>query len=172
MDIKQVIRERKSIRSFYDKTVPSELVRELITYAHFAPSAGNLQARDFIIVNNNEQKEKLCQAALGQKFISEAPVNIVVCANLKRISRYGDRGKEFYCLQDCAAAVEHILLLAVDMGLGACWVGAFNDTEVASVLKLPSYVKPVAIIPIGYPRIKGTHTSRLNLNELVHNNAW
>lgn len=130
MDIKDVILNRHSVRSFSHKKPPSILISEIIKYAHLAPSAGNLQSRGYIIVQEVKIKIELSRAAFDQEFIIEAPVNIVVCANLNRISQYGLRGKELYCIQDSAAAIENILLLAVDFGLGACWVGAFNENNV------------------------------------------
>ena len=172
MDLKDVILKRHSVRSFSNKCPSEDTIHEMIKYANLAPSAGNLQARDFIIVDDNKIKEKLSAAALDQKFIVEAPVNIVVCANLYRISSYGKRGVELYCLQDAAAAVEHILLLAVDNGLDACWVGAFDENEAAKILKLPSYIRPVAIIPIGYSKEKVAPSSRIDNKELIHYNRW
>ena len=131
-----------------------------------------MQARDFIIVEDIEIRKELSKAALDQEFIIEAPVSIVVCANLDRISPYGTRGRELYCLQDAAAAVEHILLMAVENGLGTCWVGAFNEKEVSKILNLPSHIRPVAIIPIGYPKEKPTLTSRIDIKKLIHYNKW
>lgn len=172
MDLKEIIQQRHSIRSFSDKRIPLNLIHEMIKLANLAPSAGNLQAREFIIVDDFEIKKRLSNAALDQEFIAEAPVNIIVCAHLNRISPYGMRGRELYCIQDSAAAVEHILLLAVDHGLGACWVGAFDEVEVSKILSLPSYVRPVAIIPIGYPIGKADLTSRINTKALIHYNGW
>ena len=171
MDVKDAILNRHSVRSFSDRKPSAELIFDFIKLANLAPSAGNLQARDFIIVDDFELKKDLSTAALNQEFIIEAPVNIVVCANLKRISSYGKRG-ELYCIQDSAAAVEHILLLAVDNGLGACWVGAFNEHEVSKALGLPSHVRPIAIIPIGYPQGKVKITSRIDTKTLIHYNGW
>jgi nitroreductase len=172
MDLKDTIQQRHSVRTFSNKRVPLNLVHEIIKFANLAPSAGNLQARDFIIVDNFEIKKRLCYAALDQEFIVEAPVNIVVCANLNRISSYGKRGRELYCIQDSAAAIEHILLLAVDNELGACWIGAFDEFEVTKILNLPSYVRPVAIIPIGYPVGMVDYTSRIDTKKLIHYNGW
>jgi hypothetical protein len=172
MDIKDAIRNRHSVRSFSNRSVPLDAIHEILEFANLAPSAGNLQARDFIIVKDPEIKERLCKAALNQRFVVEAPLNIVVCANLNRIASYGKRGTELYCIQGSAAAIEHILLLAVDKGLGTCWVGAFNEREVAEILGLPPYVRPVAIIPIGYPKGKVTLTSRIRIEELIHYNKW
>ncbi len=172
MDLKEVILNRHSVRNFSNKKLSSDIISEIIEYAHLAPSAGNLQARDFIIVEDLNIKKELCNAALDQQFIVEAPINIVVCANLNRISPYGYRGKELYCIQDTAAAIEHILLLAVDKGLGACWIGAFNEYEVSKILNLPSYIRPVAIIPIGYSKNKAIPTSRIDTKILTHYNTW
>lgn len=172
MDVKKAISNRQSIRSYSDKKISKDLISEIIKYAHLAPSAGNLQARDFIIVEDIEIRKELSKAALDQEFIIEAPVSIVVCANLDRISPYGTRGRELYCLQDAAAAVEHILLMAIENGLGTCWVGAFNEKEVSKILQLPSHIRPVAIIPIGYPKEKPMPTSRIDIKELIHYNKW
>ena len=173
MELKNAIKKRYSIRNFSEKNISMDLVHEMIEYANLAPSAGNLQARDFIIVDDNKVKEKLSRAALDQTFIVEAPVSIVVCANLNRISSYGRRGIELYCLQDAAAAIEHILLLATDHGLGTCWVGAFNESEVAKILNVPPHIRPVAIIPIGHPKSdKDVSTSRIDAKALIHYNRW
>ena len=92
---------------------------------------------------------------------------------MNRISSYGRRGTELYCLQDTAAAVEHILLLATDYGLGTCWIGAFNESEVAKILNVPPHIRPVAIIPIGYPKSdKDVPTSRIDTKALIHYNRW
>jgi nitroreductase len=172
MDLKDAILQRHSIRHFSDKLVSLDLIHEMIKFANLAPSAGNLQARDFIIIDDIKVKRRLSVAALNQEFIVEAPVNIVVCANYKRISSYAGRGRELYCIQDSAAAVEHILLSAVDNGLGSCWVGAFDEIQVSKILNLPSYVRPVAIIPIGYSIGKADYTSRINIKVLTHYNGW
>ena len=172
MELKEAIKNRHSVRRFSNKKLPMELISEILEYAHLAPSAGNLQARDFIIVDDEKQKINLAKASLDQMFMAEAPVNIVVCANLNRVSPYGYRGKELYCIQDSAAAVEHILLLALDKGLGACWIGAFDENAVSEILELPPHVRPVAIIPLGYMVGKIEITSRINMKLLTHINKW
>jgi nitroreductase len=134
-----------------------------------APSAGNLQPWHFIEVRRPEIKEALAVAAWGQLFVSQAPVVIVVCAEPDRsASRYRERGAELFCLQDTAAATEHILLAATALGLGSCWVGAFDEGEAARALSLPDNLRPVAIIPLGYPaREAGGRTSRRALDEVL-----
>ena len=172
MNLIEAIKHRHSIRKFVQKKPSIDVIHEIIHYANLAPSAGNLQARDFIIVENKEIQDKLSRAALHQTFISEAPFAIVVCANLNRISPYGSRGKELYCIQDASAAVDHILLLAGEYNLGACWVGAFDEHKVSTILTLPPYIRPVAIIPIGYPHGEIDFSSRLDTQSLIHYNQW
>lgn len=172
MELKEVIRNRHSVRSFSPTPIPKHILDEILFSANQAPSAGNLQARDFIIIDDQTVKEQLCAAALDQTFLTEVPIIIIVCANQKRISPYGTRGKDLYCIQDASAAVEHILLAAVDNGLDACWVGAFDEQTVSKILRVPSYIRPVAMIPLGYSKKKGTATRRMDIKNLVHINHW
>ena len=97
---------------------------------------------------------------------------IVVCANLVRIRNYGIRGTELYCLQDSAAAVEHILLFTASKGYGSCWVGAFDEREVAQALNLPECARPVAMLPIGRPKEAWRRTPRLQLDTVTHKEKW
>jgi nitroreductase len=172
MELIETIKKRQSIRSFTDKKIPLELIIDMIKYAHMAPSAGNQQARDFIIVDKKEVKEKLCANSLNQRFIIESPFVIIVCANLERIAPYKNRGRDLYCIQDASAAVEHLLLLAVDNGLAACWIGAFDEKKVSEILQLPDYIRPVTIIPIGYPKQIPNPTTRMDIKSLIHFNKW
>jgi len=144
-------------------------VEKLIDAARWAPSAGNIQPWEFIIVRNPEIKRNLAKAALNQSFIEEAPVVIVVCADEIRSSQgYGVRGKTLYCIQDTAAATQDIHLAAYSLGLGTCWVGAFNEEEARKILEIPQGVRPVAIIPVGYPAEKPPARNRRPLNQIIH----
>ncbi|MFQ5711146.1 MAG: nitroreductase family protein [Candidatus Geothermarchaeales archaeon] len=173
MDVFEAIRERRSIRSFKPDTIPDETLNKILEAAQWAPSAGNCQARDFIVVKDPEVKRRLCRAALDQWFIEEAPVDIVVCANEDRsASRYGNRGRRLYCLLDAAAAVQNLLLAAHALGLGACWIGAYHDEMVSETLNLPDFMIPIAIIPIGYPAEEPWAPSRISLERLVHKDRY
>jgi nitroreductase len=82
----------------------------------------------------------------------EASAVIVVVTNKKRVSEsYGARGKKLYCIQDTAAAIENIILIACSMGLGTCWIGSFKEDEVRKVANAPTYMHPVVLFPLGYP---------------------
>lgn len=153
-DIMDAIRERRSIRRFTTDPVSDATLGRLLEAAHLAPSAGNRQPWFFYVVKSKEKRQQLVDAALGQRFLVEAPVNIVVCAEPQRSAqRYGERGASLYCLQDTAAAVQNILLAATAFGLATCWVGAFDESKVASVLNMPDTLRPVAIVPVGYSNV-------------------
>ena len=169
MDFWALIDQRRSVRRFGSAAVDAATVRKIVKAAVRAPSAGNCQPWHFVVVRRQETKEALAAAAHGQGFLAEAPVVIVVCAEPGRsASDYGARGRELYCLQDTAAATEHILLAAAALGLGACWVGAFDERAAANALALPDAVRPVAMVPIGQP-MAGHHarTSRRPLSEVT-----
>lgn len=153
----EVIKKRRSERHFKPDPVPDDTVRHIMECGLKAPSAGNMQPWQFIIVKRPELKADLSKAALGQKFVEDAPVVIVVLADPGRSAgRYGNRGSDLYCIQDTAAAVQNMLLAVVGFGLGACWVGAFDEDAAGRVLELPGHLRPVAMIPIGYPKERPT----------------
>ncbi len=169
MDFWQVVEERHSVRDFdAERDVSPEMVQRILGAAIRAPSAGNCQPWHFVVVRSERARKRLAEAAYGQWFVAEAPVVIVVCADPARSSwRYGSRGVQLYCLQDTAAATEHILLAVTALGLGACWVGAFDERATSHALSLPSDLRPVAIVPIGYPADHPHRTSRRSLKEVV-----
>jgi nitroreductase len=172
MDLIECFEKRRSVRSYTDEPVPDEIVNEALRVANLAPSTGNLQARDFVVVRNEGTKKGLAAAAHNQKYLAEAPVVIVCCANLDRIIEYGPRGRDLYCLQDVAASIENMLLYFAANGYGACWVGVFDERRVAEALGLPDHARPVAIVPMGRPRKEGSKPPRVRTEDLVHSERW
>ena len=172
MELSETIKTRRSIRRFTDKPVDENIIKQIIEMGNLAPSAGNLQPRDFVVVKDQKTKERLAKAAHNQMFITQAPYIVVVCANIKRANPYGARGTELYCIQDSAAAIQNMLLTIVDYGLSSCWVGAFKEKMVAKILMLPSHIRPVAMLPIGYSDAKSGGSSRIPIEDLVHYEQW
>lgn len=151
MEILEAVKERRSIRSFQDKPIPQEVLDNLADALIWAPSAGNLQSRKFFFVRNPKLKSELVASALNQKFIAEAPVVVVCCADSRIYDRYGDRGVNLYAFQDVAVSIMNMMLVAHENSLGTVWVGAFNEGDVFNILELPYHLRPVAIVPVGYP---------------------
>ncbi len=151
MTISDAVKERRSIRKFLPKNIPEttlELLKEALIWA---PSAGNLQARKFYFIFNDKIKEQLAGAALNQSFIAKAPLSIVACTDSQIRMHYGQRGVGLYTIQDVAASIMGMMLVAHEKGLGSVWIGAFHEEEVVKILKLPENLRPVAIVPVGYP---------------------
>ena len=167
MTILDVIKNRRSIRDFRDQDIHETAVEALIEAIRWAPSAGNLQSRKFYFIFNKDVKKKLTRAALNQTFISQAPLAVVACLDRKIASRYGDRGVNLYSIQDVAAAVMNMMLTAHELGLGSVWVGAFNEFEVFDILDMPHNLRPIAIVPVGYPAKLPKPTPRFSKNEIV-----
>jgi nitroreductase len=173
LSIPREILERRSTRAFSDENVTEESLETLISAACHAPSAGNLQPWEFIIIREQKTRVMLARAAYGQSFIADAPAVIVVCADEERSAYgYGNRGRELYCIQDTAAAIQNILLTAEANGLGTCWVGAFNESKVVELLNIPDKVRPVCILPVGYPAETPSKGSRRRQSDVIHREDW
>jgi nitroreductase len=171
MDLFEVIKKRRSIRSYLSKPVEDDKLQAILEAANAAPSAGDLQAYEIVVIKSSDQKEALRKASNGQRSIVEAPVVLVAVANQKRAStRYGERGVKLYSIQDPTIAVSYMQLVATAFGLATCWIGAFNDAGVASVIgaDMDNGMIPVAILPIGYPNQSPNATPRRKLSDLVH----
>jgi nitroreductase len=173
MDVFEAIRGRRSIREFRAGQVDEDDLKRILDAGRLAPSAGNCQPLEMVVVREEKIKQDLARAALGQSFVAEAPIVIVVCANIPRTSsRYGRRGAELYCIQDTAASTQNIHLAAHALGYGTCWVGAFDEKAVAKAIKAPPEVRPVAIVPMGRPAEKPGPAPRLPLSKIVHQNSF
>ncbi len=167
-EVLNTIKYRRSIRSFLEKKIPDEIINKIIESLIWAPSAGNLQARKFFFVSNQKIKREIAKAALNQTFISEAPLVIVGCVDKNKIyPRYGERGVELYAIQDVACSITNAMLVAFENGLGTVWIGAFREDEVSEILNLPEYLRPVVILPVGYPAYIPSAPPRVSFQEAV-----
>lgn len=167
MNILDIIVQRRSIRNYKDRDIPPELIDGLIEALRWAPSAGNMQSRKFYFVFNQDMKKKLAKAALNQNFIAKAPLAVVACLDRNISVRYGDRGVNLYSIQDVSASVMNMMLTAQAMGLGTVWVGAFNEFEVSDILELPHNLRPIAIVPVGFPLKVPMPVPRIAREEVV-----
>lgn len=167
MNTLDAIQARRSIRAYQPQTVEAEKLDALINAINQAPSAGNLQAYQVYLVRPDATRQRLAAAALGQKFLAQAPVLLVFCACPQRSAKYGKRGAELYCIQDATVAVAYAQLAATALGLASCWIGAFDEAQVAAVLGLPAGERPVAMLPVGYAAEAPPRTPRRWVTDLV-----
>lgn len=170
MDVKEAIIKRKSVRSYLDKPVEEEKLRKILEAGHLAPSACNRQEWRFVIVRDREKKRALCQAAKGQHFVEEADVVIVCCAVVDGYVM--TCGQPSYPI-DVAIAIDHMSLVAVELGLGTCWIGAFYEDRVKRLLNIPEDVRVVELLTLGYPKDPSpVPKKRLPLEEIVFYEEW
>ena len=173
MDFETVVRRRRMCREYLDRDVPQEKVDRILDLASRYPSAGHTEPQEFVVVRDREVKKALAQAALGQMFVAQAPLVIVVVSDSRRSARrYGERGVHFFSIIDGAFAAMLVLLAAVDEGLGACFVGSFHDREVQRVLGLPPDVRPIGIIPVGYCTEGPEKFPRRPAAQIVHRDRY
>ena len=169
MNFFDLIQSRHSIRAFKRDPVESEKLQKILEAINSAPSAGNLQAYEVYVITGFAQKAALARAALDQEFIAAAPVVLVFCQHPERSSRkYRKRGESLYSLQDATIACTFAMLAAGELGLGTVWVGAFDEQAASQALRIPQGLRPVAMLPIGYPAENPEATPRRPLSDLVH----
>ncbi|MDD1720498.1 MAG: nitroreductase family protein [Euryarchaeota archaeon] len=167
-----IMQQRRSVRRYTREPVSDGLLQRLLEAAQTAPSAGNLQARDFIVVRDPNMKHELAEAAYGQFFISMAPIVLVGCANIARSRTvYGQRA-ELYAVQDVTIAAAYLQLAAEAAGVATCWIGAFDEQRVIRALSVPTDVRAVLMLPIGYPDERPSATPRMNRSQFTHNERW
>jgi nitroreductase len=168
MEFSEVIARRRSVRHLNERLEVTDAdVRALLDAGVSAPSAGNIQPWRFFVLRSAVSRERLAES-VHQRWAAKAPVVIVVCRDPRPCqARYGDRGADLYSVQDTAAAVENILLAAVDRGLASCWVGAFDPRAVSGALGIGAPIEPVAILPIGHSAESAGRPARRPLEEVV-----
>lgn len=172
MDVFECMKTRRSIRQWLSKPVEFEKIVAVIEAGHTAPSAGNLQDWRFIIVTDKDIIRKLPQHCIGQTYVA-APVVIAVCSDTELANKhYGLRGKRLYSTQDSAAAIENMLLAAHALGLGACWIGAFDEDKIKEIFNMPEEVRPQALIPLGYPGEEPPPKKNKPLQDVTYFNSY
>ncbi|MBR9692039.1 hypothetical protein GOV06_04595 [Candidatus Woesearchaeota archaeon] len=173
MDVFKCIKTRRSVRKYLDKELPWDLVSKVIDAGRLAPSAGNLQNWKFIAVLDKARRIKVAEACLQQTWMSKAPVHIVVVSEPKVSERYyGTRGDRLYSVQNCAVAAQNMLLRAHDLGLGACWVGAFDERMLGKAVRLPEGVRAQIVITLGFPAEKVAEPAKYPLENVTYFNGW
>jgi len=180
VELSDVIAARRSIRKFKQEDISTDSVRVLLDAARLAPSGSNLQPARFIVAQSSASKEALGRCT-PYKFIAKAAVIFVCCADLATITTRDTRVGELlqegvfegvdidmndpsavspvmdaeavkaYLAMNVAIAIEHIVLKAVDLGLGSCWLGRFDRDKVKKFLALDESIYPVVLLPVGYP---------------------
>lgn len=161
---------RRSIRSYIDKDVSDNQVKELLRAAMYAPSAWNEFAWHFVVIRDRNTLNEISNSHPYAHMLLEAPLAIIPCCDTGNFKYDG-----VFWIQDMAAAIQNILLQAESMSLGTCWCGVYPRKElidiVSQIVSLPDHIVPVAIIPVGYPGEKKDETERYKPDR-IHNEKW
>ena len=164
MNVIEAIKTRRSVRSYQDKPVEPEKLQQILEAARLAPSASNCQDWKFVVVQDAQTRQALAKACHDQAFIAQAPVVIAACStNPKRVMASGQSAAAV----DLAIAVDHMTLVAVELGLGSCWIGAFDAPAVAKLLDVPDDCAVVHVLPLGYPAKTSSARPRKAASEVV-----
>jgi len=163
MDVMTAIKTRRSIRKFKPVPVPEAQLRQVLEAGRIAPSAGNRQPWKFIVVRDAATRKALVPACRNQAFVGEAGAIIVACAP--------DESLRWHMV-DIGISVDHMTLAAHELGLGSCWIGAFDPDEVKAILGIPAEVKVVCVLPVGVPDMEGVPKPRKDFDEVFAMERW
>jgi nitroreductase len=180
MEFIDVIKTRKSIREYSDKSVEAEKISYVLECARLAPSFVNKQCWRFIVIQEKETIELIAKTTVFNRWLRTAPVLLVACADP---TDSGTTNSIEYYTVDVSIAFEHAVLAATDLGLGTCWVAGFNEEKVKEILEVPKRIRLVALTPLGYPVVKKGITEQITktvlkankrktLDEIVHYEHW
>ncbi|MGI6113074.1 MAG: nitroreductase family protein [Mahellales bacterium] len=153
LDVIEAIKSRRSIRMFDNsRPVDDDILKEIITCGTWAPSAHNNQPWRFVVIRDPKKKEQMAMRSRWAKFLTQTPVAIVVIAEFSHRRKVSDdKAVRYFSVQDTAAAIQNILLAATNYGLGTCWIGDFDEGQLAEMCNIPEGWNPVCIIAMGYP---------------------
>jgi nitroreductase len=169
MRFSELIRKRYSVRAYKPDPVPAEELQQVLEAARLAPTAANRQPFQLIVIHTAE-----CEADLRRIYprawFTQAPLVVCICG-LPAKGWVRVDGKN-YTDVDAAIAMDHLVLAATDLGLGTCWIAAFDPAAARQVLGLPEGVEPIAFTPLGYPADQPRVTERKGLDELVRYERW
>jgi nitroreductase len=171
MNVFDAITRRYSVRAYQDRPVELEKLQAIFSAVRLAPSARNGQEWRFILVTDPKLRERVA-AAGGQPFLYQCPVIIAACAETDR--RRMQCGELAYPI-DVAIAIDHLTLAAVELGLGTCWVGAFDPEPVRKILNIPETAPVVELVALGYPaegKSPGADKPRRGMSEFLWENSW
>jgi len=171
-DFRQFLSGRSSVRQYQDREIESELLDSIRKRAVRAPSAGNVESWDIVVVRDPSVREFLADAALNQEHVAHAPVVLVICSNYVRsMARYSERGI-LYALEEATIVATYLMLGAHAAGLSTCWTAGFDDEQVRDILKLPNHIRPVTLLTLGYGAEAAISPARRDLEEHLHLDEW
>ena len=169
MEFSELIQKRYSVRSYKPDPVEDAKLQQVLEAARLAPTAANRQPFQLIVIHTVGREAEL-KRIYGQDWFVQPPLVVGICA--LPAGAWTRRDGKNYADVDVTIAMDHLILAAADLGLGTCWIGAFDPAAAREVLGLPDDVEPVAFTPLGYPADQPRSKKRKPLSELVRYERW
>jgi len=166
MNLDKAINERFSCRKYLARKISNENLNKILKAGIRAPNAGNLQSFRFLVIKDEKTKEKLTSACLDQRWMMQAPLFIVICADLKTLKEYYTNRYKLYSIQDTALAAQNIMLTAFSLDIKSCFISSFDEKSIKRVLNLKQNLEPHCIITLGYSK-ESEITRRKSLDVFV-----
>lgn len=169
MDFHKLILTRYSVRAYKPDPVEEDKLQQVLEAARLAPTAANRQPFRLIVVHTRGREEEL-KRIYNRSWFVQAP--LIICACAVPQEAWIRRDGKNYAEVDTTIVMDHLILMAAELGLGTCWVAAFDRTATHQVLGIPKEVEPIALTPLGYPADAPKPKSRKPLSELVRYERW
>lgn len=174
MDVLELIRRRRSVRDYSDKKIENDKLFRILEAGRWSPSSGNVQNWRFLVVSDEKIKSKIAEACLGQYWIMNAPIIIVVLSDDSKLRMlFGQRGEMEYSIQNCSVAMQSMMLEAESLGLSTSWIGAYDNEKILRILKVNDpNVSLRGVFSLGYAKSIPSAPVRLELDKIVYFNSW
>lgn len=169
MDFSKLIQQRYSVRAYKSNLIEDGKVQQVLEAARLAPTAANRQPFQLVVIHTAERQAEL-RRLYHREWFSQPPLVIGMCA--LPASAWVRRDGKNYADVDATIAMDHLILAAANLGLGTCWVAAFDPVAAREILQLPDGVEPIAFTPLGYPADQPKSKERKPLTELVRYERW
>lgn len=170
MDLFEVIEARYSVRAYKPDPVEEEKLQKILNAARLAPTAANRQPFRIIVIRTEGRQEELSRI-YGPRWFTDAPIVLCVCGIEAEAWVRSNDGKHYMDV-DAAIVMDHVILAATALGLGTCWIGAFDPDAVREVLRLPDGVEPIVFTPLGYPDTAARPKRRKPVEDILKYETW
>lgn len=185
MTMLELLKRLRCVSQFDARDLEPEVLERVLLAASWTPSAADVQPWEFIVIQDDEQKQALCETLLDsllrarvggaerRSWISDAPVILVLCMDrIRAKARYGEIGEKLFGPQDTGAALQNLRLVALEIGIKSCVVREFDQEQISELLALPDHICPLTLVALGYSDVEPSQKTGLPMEDYVHWETW
>ncbi|MFQ5821659.1 MAG: nitroreductase family protein [Candidatus Heimdallarchaeota archaeon] len=163
MKVQEAIIERRSIRKYSTKPVSDDLIMQVLEAGRWAPSSDNSQPWEFIVIRDQNTRNRLSELSFWGRFLAQAPVAIAIVTDPHKSSTH---------IIDGACVTQNMMLAAWELGLGTCWIANLNTNETKRILGIPNELYVITVTPLGFPKKSPPKPSRKDIRTLIHRESY